>query len=198
MLLATLAGYPVPLVAIQILWINLVTDGLPALALGVEPPEPDVLQRKPIPPDQPLIPLREVYGIVLHGLIIALVTLVGFAYIHHNRDENLDEARTIAFCILTFTQLFYAVACRSQRYTLPQLGFFSSRALIIALGLSGLLQIAAVLVPGLNRVMRATPLTGRDLLTIVGLALIPVTIVEGWKLLRIHVLSGFHIQRNLK
>jgi Ca2+-transporting ATPase len=189
MLLATLAGYPVPLIAIQILWINLVTDGLPALALGVERPEPDVLERKPVPPNQPLIPRREAYRIILHGLIMAGVTLIGFAYVYHDRDENLAEARTVAFCVLTYAQLFYSLACRSQRYTLPQLGFFSNRALIAALLVSGVLQVAAVLMPGLKHLMRATPMTPRDLLVIVPLALVPVTIVEGWKLLRVHVLS---------
>lgn len=189
MLIATLAGYPVPLIAIQILWINLVTDGLPALALGVEPPEPDVLQRKPVPPNQPLIPRREAYRILLHGLIIASVTMIGFAYTYHDRNENLAEARMVAFCILTYTQLFYSLACRSQRYTLPQLGFFSNRALLGALVVSALLQIAAVLMPGMKHLMRATPINARDLLIIVVLALVPVTIVEGWKLLRVHVLK---------
>jgi len=189
MLVATLAGYPVPLIAIQILWINLVTDGLPALALGVERPEPDVLERDPVAPNQPLIPRRDAYRIVLHGVIIAAVTTVAFAYVYHDRNENLAEARTVAFCVLTYAQLFYALACRSQRYTLPQLGFFSNRALVGALIVSGLLQLAAVLAPGMKHIMRATPMTSRDLLLIVPLALAPVTLVEGWKLLRVHVLS---------
>jgi Ca2+-transporting ATPase len=71
LLIAVLAGFPVPLIAIQILWINFVTDGLPALALGVERPEPDVLERKPLAPQQSLISHRDAFRILLHGLLVA-------------------------------------------------------------------------------------------------------------------------------
>src|SRR5262245_10939869 len=114
---AALLGWPAPLLAIQILWINLVTDGLPALALAMEPTERDVMHRKPRPGGEPVITLKRGLLMILHGTLIAAVTVVGFGVVYQGSDGNLSRARAVAFSVIAFAQLFYSFSCRSQRYT---------------------------------------------------------------------------------
>ena len=146
MLLAALVGWPAPLTAVQLLWINLVTDGLPALALGMEPPERDIMRRPPRPPREPVITRRGGLRILIHGVLMAAVGVVAFAC-SYGRGEDLARARTVAFCTLAFTQLFFSFACRSPRYTLPELGPFSNPYLFGAIAASALLQIGVVTLP---------------------------------------------------
>src|SRR5262249_55949386 len=141
MFFATLVGWPVPLLPIQILWINLVTDSLPALALGMEPPERDIMQRKPRPPREPVITWGRGLLLLGHGLLMAAVTAVGFAVVYRGDEDHLAHARTAAFGIIAFTQLFFSIGCRSQRHTMPELGLFSNPYLFGAIAVSGLLQL---------------------------------------------------------
>jgi Ca2+-transporting ATPase len=183
MFLATAAGWPVPLAAIQILWINLVTDGLPALALGMEPPEPDIMRRKPRPPREPVITWRRGAAILLHGSLIAAAAAVGFYVVLVVWSAKEAEARTVAFNVMALSQLAFSFACRSQTRTMPQLGPFSNPALFLAIAVSALLQLAATTLPFSHGVFKCVPV-GWDLwIMIVILALVPVTIVEVWKLL---------------
>src|SRR5581483_6367676 len=123
-LFAALIGWPVPLLPIQILWINLVTDGLPALALAMEKPEPDVMSRPPRPPKEAFFTRQRGAWILIHGSAMATVIIGGFAYAY-SRD-GAGYAQATAFYTTTFAQLFFSFACRSQRYTLPQLGVFTN------------------------------------------------------------------------
>src|SRR5690349_20729054 len=134
MLFAALVGWPAPLTALQILWINLVTDGLPALALAMEPPEPDIMRRPPRPPREPVITARRGLLILGQGLLVAAVTAIAFGVVY--RTSGLEHARTVSLCVLAYAQLFYAFACRSQRYTLPELGLFTNPALFGAIAVS--------------------------------------------------------------
>ena len=120
MLFAALAGWPAPLTAIQLLWINLVTDGLPALALGMEPPERDIMRRPPRPPREPVITLRRGLLILFHGFLMATVAAVAFALA--SRSGGPEHARAVAFTTMAFTQLFYAFGCRSQTPHAPGAG----------------------------------------------------------------------------
>ncbi|MBL9122331.1 MAG: cation-transporting P-type ATPase, partial [Planctomycetaceae bacterium] len=183
MFLASLAGWPSPLTAIQILWINLVTDGLPALALGLEPPEPDIMQRQPRPLRQRLITRQLGLQILTHGLLIALVSLGAFAYVYEG-PANLNFARTIAFCVMACSQLFFALACRSQRFTLPELGIGTNWYLFAAMSLSFVLQVGAVALVPLEKVFDVERLSLSQWGLVLVLSLIPVTIVEVFKLLR--------------
>lgn len=181
---AALLDYPIPLLAIQILWVNLVTDGLPALALVVEPTERDAMRRPPRPPREPVITLERGVRIVTHGALLAAVSIVGFALAYRWDESQEERARTTTFCILAFSQLLFALGCRSQKNTLPQLGLFTNRAIWGAIGISTLLQLLAVATPLSRRIFGTVPLELGDWRNIVLLSLVPVTLVEIGKLLR--------------
>jgi Ca2+-transporting ATPase len=183
MFFAALAGWPMPLLPIQILWVNLVTDALPALALGVEPPEPDIMSRPPRAPREPVISWRRGILILYHGTLIAAVAAVAFNITYRGDPAKLPAARTAAFATIAYAQLTFSFACRSHRYTLPQLGMFSNPWLIGAIAASAMLQIAVLTIPPIRPLFDVTSgLTWHWLLTGV-LALIPVTFVEVAKLL---------------
>ena len=178
MLVAAVLGWPAPLAAIQILWLNLVTDGLPALALGVEPPERDLMRRPPRPPREPVIPWSEGVLIVLHGALVAGVTLGGFWWAWRGDPGRLPHARMLAFCVAAFAQLFFAIGCRSERRTAPEIDFLGNPALLGAIVVSGLLQAAVVTLPAAQPVFEVSAQPGAHWTVILGLALVPVTIVE--------------------
>ncbi len=182
MLIAALFGWPVPLTAVQILWINLVTDGLPALALGIEPPEPDIMSRRPRPPREPVITLGRGLMIGFQGALIAGVSVLGFRLVYHENDFNLTQARTVVFCICALSQITFSFGCRSHRYTMPELGVFSNLHLLGAIVISGLLQLGAVALPFARPVFDTVALTLGEWLVVVGLALIPVSVIEVSKL----------------
>lgn len=186
MFFAAIVGWPVPLLAIQILWINLVTDGLPALALAMEPPERDIMTRAPRPPHESVITWERGWRMLLHGLLIASVTALGFWFTYQGQSDeaHLSRARTVAFCIAAFSQLFFALSCRSQRYTLPELGPFTNPHLFGALLISGLLQLSVATLPFAQGVFETSASLRSEWVLIIGLSLTPVTIIEVAKLLR--------------
>lgn len=185
MFFAAVVGWPVPLMAVQLLWINLVTDGLPALALGMEPPERDIMSRQPRPPHESVITRERGLLILCHGTLVAMVAGLGFWLIYQSNIENLLRARTVTFCVIAYTQLFFAIGCRSQRYTMPELGLFSNPHLLGAIIVSGLMQLGVVTLPFAEAVFEATRLQWLDWLLILLLSLAPVTIIELIKLLRL-------------
>lgn len=182
MFVAALAGWPAPLAAIQILWLNLVTDGLPALALGLEPPEPDIMERPPRPPWEPVIPWRRGLEIVAHGAVVAAVAVAGFWLTWRGEPERLPHARTVAFCVAAFSQLLFAIGCRSDRRTAAGLGFFGNPALLVAVAVSALLQVAVVMVPPARSFLEVGVTPGRDWPLVIALSLVPVSVVELAKL----------------
>ena len=184
MFFAALIGWPVPLSAIQILWINLVTDGLPALALGMEPPERDIMSRSPRPPLEAVITRKRGLLILFHGTLIASVAGLGFWLIYQGDETHLARARAVAFCVMAFSQLFFAIGCRSQRFTMPELGLFSNPYLFGAIVISGLLQLSVVTLPFAQPVFGVATHLVWEWLLIGALALTPVTIIELVKLLR--------------
>jgi len=184
MFFAALIGWPVPLIAIQILWINLVTDGLPALALGMEPPERDIMTRQPRPPHEAVITRERALLILLQGALIATVAGLGFWLIYQGDEAHLSRARAVTFCITAFAQLFFAIGCRSQRYTMPELGLFSNPHLLGAIVISGMLQLSVVTLPFAQPVFEVTAHLSSEWLLVIVLSLTPVTIIEVGKLLR--------------
>ena len=190
MFFSSLVGWPVPLAPIQILWINLVTDGLPALALGVEPPEPDLMRRRPRPPREPVITWSRGATILAHGALIAAVCAVGFWIEWRGSDERLPMARAVTFCIAAFSQLFFAVACRSDTATAPARGFLANPALVVAIAISALLQLVVVTIPIAQPVFAVETHLGTEWGVVVLLALVPVSLVELSKLLARGKLGG--------
>ena len=182
MLVAALIGWPAPLTAIQLLWINLVTDGLPALALGMEPPERDIMQRRPRPPHKPVITFRHGAIMLMHGSLIALVATVAFALVY--RRIGLDHARSASLCIMAYSQLFYSFACRSKRFTIPELGLFSNQYLLGAIVISSLLQLAVITIPAARPLFDTTLGTIEEWVIVVLLSLTPVTIIDVAKLVQ--------------
>ena len=184
MFVAALLGWPVPLMAIQILWINLVTDGLPALALGMEPPERDIMQRPPRPPEEPVLTRQRGLLILFHGMLIASAAAIGFWLVYRGDPAQLARARTVAFSVMAFSQLFYAIGCRSPRYTMPQIGLLSNPFLLGAIAISVLLQLSVMTLPWAQPVFEvATHLTW-EWVPLALLSLAPVTVIEIVKLVR--------------
>jgi Ca2+-transporting ATPase len=185
MFFAALVGWPPPLMPIQLLWINLVTDGLPALALTMEPPEPDLMQRSPRPAREPVITWQRGLQIGSFGILMALVAVAAFWWFYHGDEDRVPLARTATFCVLAFTQLFYSFSCRSQRYTMPELGLFSNHYLLGAIVVSGLVQLAVVSLPWTKAMFESdVEFTAWDWLILFGLSLTPVTVIEIGKLVR--------------
>ncbi len=180
---AALLAWPAPLAAIQILWINLVTDSLPALALAMEPPEPDLMRRPPRPPREPVISPGRGILMLVHGGLVAAVTAVAFAVVWDGNDENLGRARTAAFCTIAYAQLFFALACRSRRRTLPELGLLGNLPLLAAIAISGLLQLSVILMPYARPVFESGAHFAWEWALIFGLAPLPAAAAEAMKVL---------------
>ena len=179
---AALVGWPPPLLAIQILWINLVTDGLPALALGMEPPERDIMQRPPRAPREPVLSLKQGLSILFHGVLVAGCCAAGFWWIYRGDEDNLVNAHTATFCIASFSQLFISFGFRSQRYTLPELGLFSNPHLLGAFVISGILQLGVIFIPFLQPIFETRDFPFWEWEVVALLSLTPVTVVEMIKL----------------
>jgi Ca2+-transporting ATPase len=180
---AAALGWPAPLLAVQLLWINLISDGFPALAIGIEPPERDLMRRRPHRSHEPVVTWARGARIFVYGTLMAAVGLFAFAAIYQQDAANLPEARTVTFCVVAFAQLFFAVSCRSDRYTLLELGLFSNPQLLAALIVSGLLQLSVVTLPFARPVFEAaTDLSLFHWGLILGLALVPVSLMETAKL----------------
>jgi Ca2+-transporting ATPase len=178
MLVATLAGWPPPLAPIQILWLNLVTDGLPALALGLEPPEADIMCRAPRPPREPVISWARGVTILFHGALVAGVCLAAFWMSYRGDPDAMPHARTFTFCVAAFAQLFFALGCRSDRATVLSQGLLSNPWLVGAILISALLQLTVVMLPFARPVFEVGTDLGRGWIAVVLLALIPVTVIE--------------------
>ena len=160
MLLAPLLGMPLPLLPLQILWMNLVTDGLPALALSVEPAERDTMRRSPRPPAERLFAHGMGRYVAWWGLAMGLIAL-GAGYISWRAGN--PGWQTIVFSTLVFAQMTQALAVRSERDSLFRIGFWSNKALLGAIALTLALQLAVVYVPALQRLFTTMGLSPGDL-----------------------------------
>lgn len=150
MFLASLLNLPLPLLPIQILLINLATDGLPAMALSLEPPEDDVMQKKPRGRKEGLFSEGLWAKILLRGSMIGLCTILSFVLVLHFSDENIKLSRTVALCTLILSQLFHVFECRSERSTIWRLGIWTNRYLIYAVLSSLVLLLMVVYIPQLQ------------------------------------------------
>lgn len=181
-LVAAVIDWPVPLLPMQLLWINLITDGFPALALAMEKPAADVMQRRPRQPNEPFFNRARAWRIGIHGALISAVMIGGFAWGYHR--GGVSHGQAVAFYVTTFTQLFFSFACRSQRYSLAHLGIFSNPWLAAAVIFSGLLQVSLSWLPLTHEVFfRGTSFLGIDWLIIFLLALAPAILVEIGKMM---------------
>ena len=180
--LATLFGWPIPLTAIQLLWLNLVTDGAPALALGTEPGDPDIMDRPPRPPAEPIINKFMQVGILVQTVAITATTL--FAFYLGDPINNLDLAETMAFVTLSISELFRAFTARSEFYPLAKIGFFKNKLMNWAVLGSLVLIFVVVYVPFLQPIFNTAPMSLSHWLEILPLILISSIAAEVTKYIK--------------
>ncbi len=183
MLVATLLGWPAPLLPIQLLWINLVTDGLPALALSLEPPEPGVMNRPPRRSGESILSWRLGFVILIQGFLVGLVGILAFGMSMQHAPDNVDRARAMTFCVVVYAELFRALAARSSTLTLGQLGIWTNPQLVLAIIVSGLLQVSVAVFPFTQSVFDVPAHSLGEWSIIILLALTPVTVIEVYKLI---------------
>jgi Ca2+-transporting ATPase len=170
MLIGPYAGFSLPLTPLQILWVNLVTDGLPGLALSVEPVEPGTMKRKPHPPGESIFARGLGIDIILIGLMLTAVSLAAGFY--SRATGHTANWQTMIFTTVTIAQMGKVMAVRSDLDSTFKIGFFSNRLLIGAVLLTILLQMAVIYVPFLQTVFKTRPLPLMDLLVSLGLSII--------------------------
>jgi len=183
---------PVPLVATQILWVNLLTDTLPAMALGVDPGDKDIMKRKPRSPGESFFAHGAATRALLGGFLIGTITLAGFAFGLYAEgyslgaqdipEASLAHGRTMAFIVLAASQLFYSLAKRSDQRSIFQIGLFSNRYLIGAILVGLLLQVIVVNVPALASAFNMKAISLADWGIALGLSLLPLVMNEIIKL----------------
>ncbi|MCT3586167.1 cation-translocating P-type ATPase [Lactobacillus amylovorus] len=173
-LFASIGGFSVPFIAVQLLFINLVTDSLPALAIGVEPGAPDILDRKPRDPKVGILDKNLVTRVTLQGAIISVGVIAAFMI---GRQTSTAVACTMAFSTLTFARLLHGFNCRSQ-HSIFKIGFKNNWYSLAAFAVGTLLLALILFVPGLHSLFAVTPLTNTQLLWIIGLALMPTIIIQ--------------------
>lgn len=183
MLFAIILALPLPLVPIHILWVNLITDGLPAMALGVDQPEDDVMKRKPRNPKEGIFARGLGWKIVSRGLVIGIVTLFAFALAYQQHPNDLVYAQTVAFTTLVMAQLIHVFDCRSEISVFSR-NPFSNLFLVVAVGLSVLLMLLVIYIPPLQPIFHTAPILMNDWLVIIVLAAIPTILLGVIDLLR--------------
>lgn len=188
----------VPLLPIHILWINLVTDSLPALALAVDPPQKDVMDRRPNK-NKSVFTKGMIWRIVYQGILIGVITIIAFVVGLATPDENLpviegltneqikvEIGQTMAFCVLAFSQLVHVFNVRDNKTSIFKTGIFSNKQLILAVLASAALMLGILLVPALRHVFSIPVLPVGNILEIVVLSIMPLIVVELFKLIKIN------------
>ena len=171
-----------PLLPLHLLWINLVTDGLPALALVVDPPDSDVMSQPPRRADEPMLGRNEWIIVAWTGALQAAATLGVFVWALKAR--NLEEARNLAFSTLVFGELFRAFAARSQTRMFWETRIFSNLLLLGVVGVSVVVQLGLHHLPFTQRLFSLGTLSLADCALSLGLGLVPTTLLELTKLVR--------------
>jgi Ca2+-transporting ATPase len=184
MLFAALLGLPLPLLPIHILWMNLVTDGFPALALAVDPKAPDLMKRPPRRPEAQLLDRSRLLSIGGEGLMLGMIALGAFSYSLYGLHQDLGQARTVAFTVMVTAQLMHAFNCRSDRWSLFQLGMGTNRALLAAFVLSLAVQVAVLTVPFIQPIFKVEPVPMEDWVLMGAMGMLPFVVMEIVKVLR--------------
>lgn len=177
-----LAGLPVPLKPIQLLWINVLTDAFPALALGMENKEPDIMQKPPRKPDEPIIDRRMRWQIAIQSFFMTVAVIGVFVYALKT-TADVEKARTFAFTTLILSELFRAYTSRSETHSVFEIGFFSNRFMVLGTSLSLILLLAVIYVPVLRTIFDTTYLSFLDMDIILLFSLLPFTSAEIGKVL---------------
>jgi Ca2+-transporting ATPase len=173
--LAPFLGLPIPLLPIHILWINLVTDGLPGLAFTAEPAEPGIMKRSPRPPQENIFAHGMWQHILWVGLFVGGISLAAMAWAI---SREVAYWQTVVFTVLTISQLFHSLAVRSETASLFSIGLFTNSAMLAAVTLTLLLQLAVIYTPALNTIFHTQPLPLFDLLICISISSLVLFAVE--------------------
>ena len=179
--MAPLIGLPIPLLPVHILWINLVTDGLPGLALSAEKAEHDIMKRPPRKTNESLFAGGTGIHILWVGILMAAITLGIQAWTYHSGNENWQ---TMVFTVLSLAQLAHVFAIRSDNEFIYRKGFFSNRPLLLAVVITFFLQMAVIYLPQANKLLKTNPLNMEELLICIGLSIFLFHAVEAEKLIK--------------
>lgn len=181
--LAMLFGWPIPLLPIQLLWLNLVTDAFPALALGMEKKEPNIMLQPPRNPDEPILNKDMQWMIAVHSLVLTFAVLGSF-YFALSQYDNLSLARTYAFVTLITAELLRAYTARSEKFTVFKIGLFSNRNMNLATIISFAMLFVVLLVPSMQVIFKTQPLHFFDWDIILLFAILPFVFGELSKVVR--------------
>lgn len=178
-----LIGWEVPLVPIQLLWLNLVTDSFPAMALGVENAEPGIMSQPPRDTKEPILDKTMMGGIIFQAVAIAFASLLSYFWAAkvYGVGRNLVHVRTVVFTTLITAELLRAFSSRSQIYTLFKIGFFSNMRMIQAVFASFILTVLVLYVPVLNGIFDVMPLNMHDWQIVLAFSFIPMLVGELYK-----------------
>ena len=180
MFVAIICGMPLPLLPIQILWVNLVTDGLPGIALGLDGGDEDIMRRPPVPTNQGIFSGRMPFHILVRGVIIGLSTLGSFICVHHVTGD-ITLARTTAFMTLVITQLVHSFECLSENKTLSQIDVRKNSWLLMANAVSLLMMVAVIYVPAMQPVFKTVALGPTQLGIVLGFTALGPLVSELWR-----------------
>ena len=177
--LAMLLNWPLPLTAIQLLLLNLITDGAPALALGLEKGDPDVMQRSPRPPDEPIINSEMLWGIAIQSIAITASTLLAFRVGLRYFPDDVHIAQTMAFATLSISELLRAYTSRSERYNLFwHIKLFSNKYMQYAVAASLLILLGVIYIPFLDPIFDTASLGLREWRVVLPLLFVPSIAAE--------------------
>ncbi len=179
--IASVAGMPLPLLPIQILWTNLVTDGLPALGLAMERVDPGVMERPPRKKSAGIVTRSLAWVMALQGAIIALCTLSAYSLELYYLNADAVKARTVAFTVLVFCQKFHVYNCRSERRSAFSSGFFSNMMLNFSVVTILSSQILLLYVPALQAIFKITALDSIDWIIVFSASIQPLLLMEAVK-----------------
>lgn len=175
---AFILGYSAPLLPIHLLWINLVTDSLPAMALGMERPESDIMKRKPLPKDKGILSKTEWFDIVVEGMLFGALSL--FAFIFGTARYSIEVGRTMAFCTLSFIELFHAFNVRTN-YSIFKISPFENINLFFGNIICALLQLSVVVIPALTKIFNTVILSSLQWKIVLLLCIPPLLVSEAEK-----------------
>ncbi len=179
-----LLNLPIPLLPVQLLWLNLVTDSFPALALGVEEGEPNIMKEKPRDPNEPILNKSLRRTIILQSIVLAGVSIYAFKYGLNKYPTNINKARSMVFSCLILAELLRAYSSRSEKYSVFKLGIFSNKKMVLSTSLSLILLVTVIYLPLLQNIFNTVALSFDDIKLVGTLALIPFILGEFTKLFK--------------
>lgn len=176
---AILFGLPTPLLAVQLLFINLITDSLPAISLGVEAPSKNIMKRSPLKSSQSIFDNGLAFQIIFEGFLIGCLSLISFiiGIKFFDNTDNYYIARTMSFAVLGMSQLFHSFNMRSE-YSIFKIGIFSNIQLVISFIICIIMQICVISLEPLAKIFKLSPLNATQWYIVIILSIVPIIIVE--------------------